>query len=93
MPAAYNNVLLTIIPLGIPHTHWSFPIAAGRVIPGFGTFISEFSYIPSLVEKDFNFLYGHFMEWTQSFFSQVEKQDQRGCYKKCAAFSRKVLAG
>ncbi|MHB8788955.1 MAG: NrfD/PsrC family molybdoenzyme membrane anchor subunit [Desulfobulbaceae bacterium] len=50
MPAAYNNVPMTITPFGLPNTHWSLPIASGRFSPGMSTFLDQYSYTPSLVE-------------------------------------------
>jgi molybdopterin-containing oxidoreductase family membrane subunit len=50
MPAAYNNVPMTIIPFGLPNTHWSLPMASGRFTPGMSTFLDQYSYTPSLVE-------------------------------------------
>jgi len=50
MPAAYNNVPMTITPFGLPNTHWSLPIASGRFSPGLSTFLDQYSYTPSLVE-------------------------------------------
>jgi molybdopterin-containing oxidoreductase family membrane subunit len=50
MPAAYNNIPMTITPFGLPNSHWSLPMAAGRVLPGMGTFVDHYSYHPSLVE-------------------------------------------
>ena len=50
MPAAYNNIPLTFSPLGLPNSHWSFPIASGRFFPGMSTFIDQYSYFPTLVE-------------------------------------------
>jgi len=50
MPAAYNNIPMTMTPFGLPNSHWSLPIATGRFFPGMGTFIDSYSYSPSLVE-------------------------------------------
>lgn len=50
MPAAYNNIPMTLTPLGLPNTHWSLPIASGRFLPGMSTFLDQYSYTPSLVE-------------------------------------------
>ncbi len=50
MPAAYNNIPMTMTPFGLPDSHWSLPIASGRFFPGLGTFLDSYSYIPSLVE-------------------------------------------
>ncbi len=50
MPAAYNNIPMTMAPLGLPNSHWSLPIASGRFFPGLSTFIDHYSYTPSLVE-------------------------------------------
>jgi molybdopterin-containing oxidoreductase family membrane subunit len=50
MPAAYNNIPLTLAPLGLPDNHWSLPIASGRYLPGLGTFLDHYSYTPSLIE-------------------------------------------
>ena len=50
MPAAYNNIPMTMTPFGLPDSHWSLPIASGRFFPGMGTFLDGYSYIPSLVE-------------------------------------------
>lgn len=50
MPAAYNNIPMTMTPLGMPHSEWSLPIATGRFFPGMSTFIDHYSYMPSPVE-------------------------------------------
>lgn len=50
MPAAYNNIPMTLVPLGLPDNHWSLPIASGRYLPGLGTFLDHYSYTPSLIE-------------------------------------------
>lgn len=50
MPAAYNNIPMTLAPLGLPDSHWSLPIASGRYLPGLSTFLDHYSYTPSLVE-------------------------------------------
>ncbi|MBI5558095.1 MAG: polysulfide reductase NrfD [Deltaproteobacteria bacterium] len=50
MPAAYNNIPMTITPFGLPNTHWSLPIASGRFFPGLDTFLDQYNYSPSLVE-------------------------------------------
>ena len=50
MPAAYNNIPMTLAPLGLPDSHWSLPIASGRSLPGLGTFLDHYSYTPSLIE-------------------------------------------
>lgn len=50
MPAAYNNIPMTITPLGLPNSHWSLPIASGRYFPGMSTFFDHYTYMPSLVE-------------------------------------------
>lgn len=50
MPAAYNNIPMTMTPLGLPNTHWALPIASGRFFPGMSTFLDQYSYTPSLVE-------------------------------------------
>ena len=50
MPAAYNNIPMTMTPLGLPNTHWSLPIASGRFFPGMSTFLDQYSYAPSWVE-------------------------------------------
>jgi molybdopterin-containing oxidoreductase family membrane subunit len=50
MPAAYNNIPMTLAPLGLPDNHWSLPIASGRYLPGLGTFLDHYSYTPSLIE-------------------------------------------
>ncbi len=50
MPAAYNNIPMTLAPLGLPDSHWSLPIASGRYLPGLGTFLDHYSYTPSLIE-------------------------------------------
>jgi len=50
MPAAYNNIPMTMTPLGLPNTHWPLPIASGRFFPGMSTFLDQYSYTPSLVE-------------------------------------------
>ena len=50
MPAAYNANPMTMIPFGLPQVHWSLPIASGRFFPGVSTFVSHYSYLPSLVE-------------------------------------------
>ena len=50
MPAAYNNIPMTMTPFGLPGNHWSLPIASGRFFPGMGTFLDNYSYSPSLVE-------------------------------------------
>jgi len=50
MPAAFNNIPMTMTPLGLPNSHWSLPIATGRFFPGMSTFIDQYSYTPSLVE-------------------------------------------
>jgi len=42
--------------------------------------------------KDFAFLLGHFRQWTDSFFDQVIKHDQLGCYRRAAELARAVLA-
>lgn len=50
MPAAYNNIPMTMTPLGLPGVHWSLPIASGRFFPGLSTFIEHYAYFPSLIE-------------------------------------------
>ncbi len=50
MPAAYNNIPMTMTPLGLPGVHWSLPIASGRFFPGMSTFIDKYAYTPSLIE-------------------------------------------
>ncbi len=50
MPAAYNNIPMTMAPFGLPNTHWSLPIASGRFFPGMGTFVNQYSYMPSVIE-------------------------------------------
>jgi molybdopterin-containing oxidoreductase family membrane subunit len=50
MPAAYNNIPMTLAPLGLPDSHWSLPIASGRYLPGLSTFLDHYSYTPSLIE-------------------------------------------
>ena len=50
MPAAYNNIPMTMTPLGLPGVHWSLPIASGRFFPGMSTFIDQYAYFPSLIE-------------------------------------------
>jgi len=50
MPAAYTNIPMTLTPLGLPDSHWSLPIASGRLLPGMSTFIDQYAYFPSLVE-------------------------------------------
>ena len=50
MPAAYNNIPMTMTPLGLPGVHWSLPIASGRFFPGMSTFVEHYAYFPSLIE-------------------------------------------
>lgn len=50
MPAAYNAIPMSMAPFGMQDNHWSLPIASGRFFPGMSTFISDYSYMPSLVE-------------------------------------------
>lgn len=50
MPAAYNNIPMTMSPLGLPNVHWSLPIASGRFMPGMSTFLDQYAYAPSWVE-------------------------------------------
>ena len=50
MPAAYNNIPMTISPLGLPNVHWSLPVASGRFLPGMSTFLDHYAYAPSWVE-------------------------------------------
>ncbi len=50
MPAAYNAIPMSMAPFGMQDNHWSLPIASGRLFPGMSTFISDYSYMPSLVE-------------------------------------------
>ena len=50
MPAAYNNIPMTMTPFGLPDSHWSLPIASGRFLPGMSTFLDQYAYSPSLVE-------------------------------------------
>jgi len=50
MPAAYNNIPMTMTPFGLPDSHWSLPIASGRFLPGMSTFLDRYAYFPSLVE-------------------------------------------
>jgi molybdopterin-containing oxidoreductase family membrane subunit len=50
MPAAFNQMPLTLAPLGSQHTLWSVPIASGRYVPPEDTFVSHHSYFPTLVE-------------------------------------------
>jgi molybdopterin-containing oxidoreductase family membrane subunit len=50
MPAAFNQMPLTLAPLGSQHTLWSVPIASGRYVPPADTFVSHHSYFPTLVE-------------------------------------------
>lgn len=50
MPAAYTNIPMTMTPFGLPDSHWSLPIASGRLLPGMSTFIDQYAYFPSLVE-------------------------------------------
>ena len=50
MPASYNNIPMTLTPFGLPGSHWSLPIASGRLLPGTGTFLDQYAYFPSLVE-------------------------------------------
>jgi len=50
MPAAYNNIPMTISPLGLPGVHWSLPVASGRFLPGMSTFLDHYAYAPSWVE-------------------------------------------
>lgn len=50
MPAAYNDVPLTLTPLGLPDVHWSMPIATGRLLPDTSTFVDQYAYSPSLIE-------------------------------------------
>lgn len=50
MPAAYNNIPMTMTPLGMPGIHWSLPIASGRFFPGMSTFVEQYAYTPSLIE-------------------------------------------
>jgi molybdopterin-containing oxidoreductase family membrane subunit len=50
MPAAYNDVPLTITPLGLPDVHWSMPIASGRFLPETSTFVEQYAYFPSFIE-------------------------------------------
>ena len=50
MPAAYNNIPMTMTPLGQPGVHWSLPIASGRFFPGMSTFVEHYAYFPSLIE-------------------------------------------
>ncbi|MFV0436876.1 MAG: NrfD/PsrC family molybdoenzyme membrane anchor subunit [Desulfopila sp.] len=50
MPAAFDNVPMTITPFGLPESHWSLPIASGRFFPDMGTFFTSYNYVPTLVE-------------------------------------------
>ena len=50
MPAAYNNIPMTISPLGLPNVHWALPVASGRFLPGMSTFLNHYAYVPSWVE-------------------------------------------
>ncbi|KGO32910.1 hypothetical protein JT06_17655, partial [Desulfobulbus sp. Tol-SR] len=50
MPAAYNTIPMTMAPFGLPDSHWSLPIASGRLLPGMSTFLDQYGYFPSLVE-------------------------------------------
>ena len=50
MPAAYNNIPMTISPLGLPDVHWALPVASGRFLPGMSTFLDHYAYVPSWVE-------------------------------------------
>ncbi|MEW6594578.1 MAG: NrfD/PsrC family molybdoenzyme membrane anchor subunit [Thermodesulfobacteriota bacterium] len=50
MPAAYNNLPMTMVPLGLPDSHWSLPVASGRFFPGMGTFVEHYAYAPSFIE-------------------------------------------
>jgi dimethyl sulfoxide reductase membrane subunit len=50
MPAAFNQMPLTIHPLGIQNLSWSAPIASGRFAPLTDTFVSQYHYFPSSVE-------------------------------------------
>jgi len=50
MPAAFNQMPLTLSPLGSQNTLWPVPIASGRYHPLADTFVSHHSYFPTLVE-------------------------------------------
>ena len=50
MPAAYNAIPMTMVPFGLPNSHWSLPIASGRFFPGLSTFVDQYSYMPSSIE-------------------------------------------
>ncbi len=50
MPAAYNAIPMTMVPFGLPNTHWSLPISSGRFSPGLSTFVDQYNYMPSSIE-------------------------------------------
>lgn len=50
MPAAFNAVPLTFTPLGMQLVKWSNPIASGRYIDGTSTFVTHWTYYPSIIE-------------------------------------------
>lgn len=50
MPAAFNQIPMTIQPLGLQHSEWSLPIASGEYGPEINTFVTSWDYFPSLVE-------------------------------------------
>jgi molybdopterin-containing oxidoreductase family membrane subunit len=50
MPAAFNQIPLTLAPLGSQNTLWPVPIASGRYNPLADTFVTHHSYFPTLVE-------------------------------------------
>ncbi|MDW7726708.1 MAG: NrfD/PsrC family molybdoenzyme membrane anchor subunit [Candidatus Methanoperedens sp.] len=50
MPPAFNAIPLTIKPLGLIDTYWSYPIATGRYVEGVSTIADYWNYSPTWVE-------------------------------------------
>ncbi|MCF8105671.1 MAG: polysulfide reductase NrfD, partial [Desulfohalobiaceae bacterium] len=50
MPGAFNQIPMTIQPLGLQHGEWSLPMASGEYGPGLETFVTSWDYFPSPVE-------------------------------------------
>lgn len=43
-------------------------------------------------KRHYDFLLGHFQQWTTSFFPQVEQHDRLGCYRRCTEVARGLLS-
>ncbi len=50
MPAAFNNLPLTISPMGQQNGNWEYPLASGRFMEGAELFITNHNYVPTFIE-------------------------------------------